>query len=431
MPARFTQSLRFQIAWPFLLFVVGGSLALAAWLEHWVRLDRARAFEDLAGTNAAFIRQERIPATERTGEALGQVLGMRVGFFRAEHGSGLEGRARSTPGRMVEGEGEEAVAAGVGEGVDLVLVRPKVSSGLDPRTGWVLSAFWGVSAVTAWGVTRGVVLPLRQLVRRLPGIEADREETVPGVDRPDEIGELARAYRSTRAQLSEERALRAGAERMAILGRMATGLAHEIHNPLAAMRMHTELLLSAPGPELARTLEESGPVLLAENRRIESLVNQWMFLARPEPPRRTPGDLAGIVRDQVALHAPAARHAGVILTVEPGAGFCTALDARRIGQAAGNVLANAIQSMPGGGRVRVSFLRQPEGITARFDDDGPGFSAAALERHAELFFSEKEGGMGIGLNVTAGILAAHGGRLRVANREEGGARVDLILPHTP
>jgi len=63
-----------------------------------------------------------------------------------------------------------------------------------------------------------------------------------------------------------------------------------------------------------------------------------------------------------------------------------------------------------------------------FADTGPGFSSAALARHADLFFSEKEGGMGIGLNVTAEILRAHGGELRVANSTAGGATVTLVLP---
>ena len=64
----------------------------------------------------------------------------------------------------------------------------------------------------------------------------------------------------------------------------------------------------------------------------------------------------------------------------------------------------------------------------RFRDSGPGFSAAALARHSELFYSEKEGGMGIGLSVTAEILRAHGGDLRVGNSPGGGAVVTFILP---
>jgi signal transduction histidine kinase len=422
------QSLGFRIALLFLLFVVGGSLALFGWLEYWANQDRRRAFERLAETNSAFIRQQRIPLTERTEEALGRVLGMRVRFRWAESASALEERARRVPGRTVVGVGEEAVAAGVGEGVDLVLVRPLAGDGRETRTVWVLAAFWVVSAATAWAVSRGVVLPLRQLVQRLPKIEADRDQAVPGADRRDEIGELARAYRATRNQLAEERTLRERAERMAILGRMATGLAHEIHNPLAAMRMHTELIQSAGSGHWREVLEESVPILLAENRRIEGLVNQWMFLARPEPPRCVLGDFGELLKEQVALHAAAARHAGVEMEREAEGRYPVAMDPRRIGQAIGNVLVNAVQAMSGGGRLRIVLRRESGQVVARFDDSGPGFSRTALERHAELFYSEKEGGMGVGLNVTAEILAAHGGTLRVRNRDEGGARVEMWLP---
>ena len=67
-------------------------------------------------------------------------------------------------------------------------------------------------------------------------------------------------------------------------------------------------------------------------------------------------------------------------------------------------------------------------VALHFRDTGPGFSTAALERHHELFFSEKEGGMGIGLTVSSEILRAHGGELRVSNGESSGAVVTLLLP---
>jgi signal transduction histidine kinase len=152
-----------------------------------------------------------------------------------------------------------------------------------------------------------------------------------------------------------------------------------------------------------------------------------MFLARPQPPQTAPVDLADIVTGTVRSLTPQADHAGVRIANEVATGLRVRADARRLQQAVGNLVLNAIQAMPSGGEVRI---RGERGSSVRliFQDTGRGFSDQALIHHADLFFSEKEGGMGIGLSVTAEILKAHDGALQVANAAEGGAIVILELP---
>jgi signal transduction histidine kinase len=108
-------------------------------------------------------------------------------------------------------------------------------------------------------------------------------------------------------------------------------------------------------------------------------------------------------------------------------------DRRRLGQAMANVLGNAIHAMAArGGTLMIRVERNGDGLAVlSFSDTGPGFSAAALGRATELFFSEKEGGMGIGLSVTAEIVRAHGGELILANAVAGGAVVTMRLPVAP
>ncbi len=429
------QSLRFRIALPFILFVAAGSLALVGWQESAARADERLEFLRLAKSNAGFIRGQRLPLTDRTAAALGQVLGVEVGFHEGgrAYGAGIpSGREAAVrhAGTVVEEGGKEWVALPVSEELSLVLARPSVrwGAGVHVRTLWGLGGFWGVSVALAVVLSHGLVAPLRQLVERLPHIEADKESSLPGAERPDEIGQVVRAYLSTRAQLLEERARREQAERLALLGRMATGLAHEIHNPLAAMRMHAELLQSASESELPEALSESLPVLLSENLRVEGLVNQWMFLARPEPPRLVPEEIGKVVAGQVRSLRPAASHAGVEVEDLIPSGLRVAMDSRRMGQAVGNILLNAFQAMPSGGRLRITGGVVDGSATLQFTDTGPGFSEEALRRYGELFFSEKEGGMGIGLNVSGEILRAHGGELMVRNPPGGGAVVVLQLP---
>ncbi len=461
--------LQSRLAWrlvvTFLGFVVVGSLGVVAWLDNEESHESQAEFAAVARSNANFIRSQHLPPSERTAVALGEVLGIEVYFLRSPaiadaipdpgkrlatpEGAALADSAHRPSGEVRSRAGGEAVRMPLdGEwSVILFRMRPVTGEFWTARTFTALGAFWLLSLALGLVLAGGIVRPLRSLARRLPQIADEGVEPPPEAARPDEIGQLARAYLDTRAALAGERRARQQAERLATLGRMATGLAHEINNPVAAIKLHAQLIeegTTAISPVPGDDTPNSLAIILAENAKIEALVNQWMFLARPQPPLTSPCDPADLVASALRTHAPAAAHAGVKLVNEMPPGHFIQADARRLGQAIGNVIVNAIQAMSAeGGTLRVTGsvigndearMTNDEGpggtmhIVIRFSDSGPGFSASALARHTELFFSEKEGGMGIGLSVTAEILRAHGGELSVENSPGGGAAVTFILP---
>jgi len=438
-----SSTLWLRLAAPLLLFVVAGSIGIALWLHAAARRESRTVFATLARTSADFIRNAKLPANERVAESIGRVQNMEVLFLRGVGGefvpapsaalaphAGQLGALTPADGIVSAGAEFEVIAVPMEKDVSMIFVRrvePVVGFLFKPETLVVLAVFWIFSVGLAWALARGLVRPLRLLAQRLPHIEDDAEASLPGAERNDEIGQVARAYLETRAQLGAERARRERAERLALLGRMATGLAHEIHNPLSAIRMHAQLIDSAPAAEQPAVLRESLPVLLGETAKIEGLVNQWMFLARPAPPQTAPADLAEIVAGVVRTLGPQAAHARVQIASDLPAGLRASVDSRRIAQAVGNIVINAIQAMPSGGTLTITGWRG-DSVRLIFRDTGSGFSPAALAQHTELFFSEKEGGMGIGLSVTAEILKAHHGALVVANAPEGGAVVTVQLP---
>ena len=140
---------------------------------------------------------------------------------------------------------------------------------------------------------------------------------------------------------------------------------------------------------------------------------------------------AGETRSDSQLHNPAP---GTLVLCGKSAPPRTAAplwvmgDAQRLMQAFRNLIVNAIQAMPQGGKLRIATEREANHITLRFSDTGHGFSAAALARGTELFFTEKEGGMGVGLNIAATIVTAHGGRLEWQNAPQKGAVIRVSLP---
>jgi signal transduction histidine kinase len=205
------------------------------------------------------------------------------------------------------------------------------------------------------------------------------------------------------------------AQRLAMLGGIATSLAHEIRNPVNAIRLHGQLLQEG-GPE-------SAGLIVNEAGRIEDIVNQWMFLVRPDPPRREEIVVAALLRRTVQLLQPALEHARVNIIIDATEDWTMRADGRRLEQVFHNIIRNAIQAMPAGGTLTITARNG----SISFADTGSGFSPKALRRWKELLYSEREGGMGIGLNVAESIVRAHGGQLAVANRPDGGAIVRIAI----
>jgi signal transduction histidine kinase len=421
-----------RVAFPFAALVALGSL-LVVTIQHRSYDLAARAeLRSLAESNADFLRRTAFTPTEALARDLGRMLHAEVFFRRtdgwipappAAHAAVLAGLA---PGAEASANlpGFLAVAARAGD-YDLVLLRPAFSLGAILRMPSVLlslGVFWLTAVGLAILVTQGVVRPLRALARALPDLSRPDAPPadLPGMARHDEIGLVARSYVQTRAQLAEERIRREKAERLAVLGKVSTGLAHEIRNPLAAIRMHAQLLMERPGGTGA------GHIVAATNR-IESLVRQWLFLARPDAPQRRPLALGALVAERVEELGPALRHAGLEVRVSIPAGLVVAADAARLGQAIDNLVLNSAQAVAGAGRLEIAAQAGPT-VSVTFHDSGPGFSATALTHATELFFSEREGGMGVGLAVADEILRAHGGGLRLANHAGGGAVVTVELP---
>ena len=376
------------------VFVVGGSSILVWWSHAQGRVEESAAFQTLAEANARFVEESKLPRSEQLAGDLSEILKMEVRFLGSE--------------KVGEPEaGMESVAVPLEGGGVMVFSRER--SGFWQRfwhrSMWLpLGLFWGLCLGLVWAISRRVVRPLVALSEKLPELG----EGAPELERRDEIGHLARS-------LVGERDRREAAERLALLGKMATGLAHEIKNPVAAIQMHAQLLGESGG--------ESADLIVEEGRRIEGLVNQWMFLARPEPPKLRAQDVReclGSVLDSVSALA---KHARVEVRREFGEEeLIWQMDADRMAQVFRNLAMNAVHMMPGGGELRIVV---GDGVV-RFFDQGGGFSKEALVRWKELFYSTKEGGMGIGLSVAAEIVKAHGGELEVANGE-GGAVVSVKL----
>lgn len=229
----------------------------------------------------------------------------------------------------------------------------------------------------------------------------------------------------------EERVQRS--ERLADIGRVAAGLAHELRNPVAAMSGSIELLRAglALGPDEGRLMD----IVTREASRLNDLVTRFLEYARPAVPRRTITDLARLASDTLEVFANDPAAASIRLERELAAAECRC-DPDLMRQVLWNLLANAAHAArwngmaaPGRGRVTVRTGRDADGwARLEVEDDGAGIPPQDLPRLFTPFFTTKERGSGLGLATVQRVVDAHHGTIVVGSGGGGGARFVVRLP---
>jgi signal transduction histidine kinase len=227
--------------------------------------------------------------------------------------------------------------------------------------------------------------------------------------------------------LKELEVERRRAERLAYFQALASGIAHEIKNPLVAIKTFTQLLPRRQGD--ARFLEEFGRIAAREIERMQRLADRLRTLSRPAGAPRLPVDVRLPARDALELVRPTLQEKNQALTEALGGEPCVVLgNHAELEQLFLNLLLNAHEATPSGGGVTVEIIRADSLVTVAVADTGPGIPPELLERVFEPFFTTKARGSGLGLAISAGIAQAHGARLRPANRPGGGAIFTVEFP---
>lgn len=238
---------------------------------------------------------------------------------------------------------------------------------------------------------------------------------------------LAERLRTTggRLVIATERAEQA--ERMAALGRLAAGLAHEIRNPLGSITASIELLRT--GGSLSTEDQTLCEIIERETARLNDLVGDMLDLSRPRPPSKAPVDVSVTVRDVVVLAGRSGRGGDVRVRYEGPASAVVFADAAQIRQVAWNLLRNAIQASSAGDEVVARISASDREVILEVADHGQGISEEARERLFDAFFTTRSQGMGIGLAVVKRILDDHGFSIEVESGAPKGTifRVRMAL----
>jgi two-component system sensor histidine kinase HydH len=218
-------------------------------------------------------------------------------------------------------------------------------------------------------------------------------------------------------------------ERLAALGRLASGVAHEIRNPLSSIKGFAQYFRDKF--EVGTEDKSYADIMIQEVERLNRVITQLLDFGRPKELRLDLHPLSQILEHPLQLIRADLNKRGIKLIESPFPEDKIKVDSDQITQAFLNIFINAMESMEGGGELRVGMVKRPEGggVEIWISDSGPGIHRENLSKIFDPFFSTKKKGTGLGLAITANIIEAHGGEISVESRKGKGTTFKIFLPY--
>ena len=371
----------------------------------------ARQIADLAEQNDREFHALVIPAIDRgdrsqigpLGEQLATVVD-RVVTINAQLNSDLEARS--------------------------VAARDRAEALRDRSVTWTIACFAlaiAFAAAVGWWLTRTIVRRVENLrigARRIGAGHLDARIELVG---HDEFAELASSFNQMAASLAEEQAALVRSQKLASIGQVAAGVAHELNNPLSVILGYTKLLRAEPtgaNTDELRIIED-------EARLCQRIVQQLLDLSRPHRLEIGSVDLAALAQDAVDRLEGAGALRDRSVRVVPRDPIVVSGDAGKLRQVIANVLVNAAEATPATGTITIDTRSDRGQATLTIADDGPGIAPEIRDQIFEPFVTTKPHGTGLGLAIAHAIVDAHGGRISIASSPESGTLVSLQLPVSP
>ncbi len=225
------------------------------------------------------------------------------------------------------------------------------------------------------------------------------------------------------------------AERLATIGMMASKLAHEVRNPLAAISLNLEMIneeINAFPSDVTNKTQSLGQMLQimsGETRRIQRITQEYLLFGRQPTPQKRPTDLNALLAEHLQFQASVFAQARVNVKTEFDRSLSPVeLDGDQITQAVMNLIRNALDAMSGGGTLTVRTRKNGKGSVCSVADTGVGMTEEQKQNLFKPFHSTKSGGTGLGLATVQQIVLAHGGRIEVESKSGCGTTFHLIFP---
>lgn len=368
-----------------------------------------------------------VDAGEAT-ESVKQLLGDNVNQSSPE-----AGLPRAFPVRLKTLSGTSYIIVVLGSADAAIGTSPwKTASALLPTLAVLLAAIIAATMLL-WRFTQPIQ-DLSESARR--AANGDFSYRVPAAGRRDEMGRLALVFNRMNEHVGRMRELESQlhqAERSAVVGRLASAIAHEIRNPLNYINLtldHLRTSLAPEQPDKRATFLRLAEGVKAEVARINTRISEFLNYSRPSRLELRPLDLIAEIADALRLVETQAAESGVEIKVEQRGVIPDVLgDRESLRSVFTNLIINALQAIDGSaGRLVVHISAAGTEVTTRITDTGPGIAAENLPQIFEPYFSTKETGTGLGLAIVKKAIDDHRGRIEVESAPETGTTFIVTLP---
>jgi signal transduction histidine kinase len=291
-------------------------------------------------------------------------------------------------------------------------------------------------------VIRNLQGGVRKIENGLQALESNLASRIDTRNEPEEIQHIVQAInrlgKTLREKMEHEKTIESQlrhAERLASLGRLVAGVAHEVRNPLATIRLRVQMCRRDAGDP---KVKESCFVALEEIERLNGIVNRLLSFARPINLQLEPVDLKGLVQERIRSFEEVALHRQVqLMTNLPSKSFLAVVDKDRMAQVFDNIIQNALEAMAdGGGTLSVTLAADAKKdesgtrVSVEFQDTGKGMDESVAGHVFDPFFTTKPSGTGLGLSISHELIRAHGGDIRIDSAEGRGTNVRITIPNS-
>ena len=299
----------------------------------------------------------------------------------------------------------------------------------------VTSLIFSLGILVSLYLARKYTQPLHSVVESAKRVASGDLTKTHEVEGEDEIAELTRSFNEMVEKLRQHRELEERlreAERLSAVGKLASGIAHEIRNPLNFMNLSIDHILNRLGSGRPEGTAEALALMAnikAEIHRLNTMIENFLTVGKPLTLNKSEIDLSMLIQDVIGLAQQKAVEQGITIEVAEEAPVARLqADPMQIKTCLMNVVLNAIQAMPAGGRLRITAAAGSGTVDITVSDTGPGISEENLNRIFNPYFTTKKLGIGLGLAITKKVVEEHRGRITVRSRPNEGTDVVISLP---
>ena len=282
-----------------------------------------------------------------------------------------------------------------------------------------------LSMVLVRPIAKRITQPLEALTQFVKKLRQP-DAVPPPLSGPSEVQSLHQAFTQMAAELEASEQQLTRAAKLAVVGEMAAAMSHEVRTPLGIMRSSADVLKREPA--LSEDGREVLGFIISETERLNKLVTTLIDSARPRPPSKTPLELQSHLQHVCDMLQKQAQDKHIQLSLDAPSPVTIAVDQDQMTQVMVNLIINAIQILPEYGQVVISLTRDAHYVYLSVADNGPGVPPAQQGHLFEAFFTQRAGGVGLGLAVVKQIVEAHGGTISYSSSPWQGAQFNLAFP---